>query len=507
MLRKNIMTLVVTKNEADANAGGLIVNDCTHSITDRNGELVWYLANVNWKLTQVRSSRSGAAVNKTTKSLGMRTAPARLEIRPMIYDLKLTPYGTITYLEESYTSIRDSIGQIVPLERDLAGNILWTAPNNDKFSESAGAFYNHDFKRLPNGNYMVLGNEEWRKLPGYHDTEAVKKKYGEIQTYGGQDYGRVEFGTVIEYDKKGNEVWSWNSNQYFDSDALKPIGNPKLNFLLRPHVNAFGVDRKNEFVYVGFRDVSRIVKIEKATGKVVDSWGTASPQTEAQQTVNFHHQHGANILDDGTIAIFNDNDFPGRDSVPGAIIFSQQPTDTGNIVWRFDYDFEKFNRRATRTGGNVDQLNNGNLLVCLGDIDKIMEVTRDKKIVWEAEIKANEKRSFSYFHRLYRSHYVSSLYPCYFIFETSRDTVKRKSADFNIRLFNKGSENDAYHVKIVSSSGTFSKQFSIDTLAPNRSTTFNIDAGKQLHNHEKIEITITSKTNPDFERKKWVTVQ
>ena len=49
LLSKDIMTLVVTKNDSNANAGGLIANDCTHTIVDRNGKLVWFLTKVNWR--------------------------------------------------------------------------------------------------------------------------------------------------------------------------------------------------------------------------------------------------------------------------------------------------------------------------------------------------------------------------------------------------------------------------------------------------------------------------
>jgi hypothetical protein len=104
------------------------------------------------------------------------------------------------------------------------------------------------------------------------------------------------------------------------------------------------------------------------------------------------------------------------------------------------------------------------------------------------------------------THYTSSLYPCYFTFETDADTVRKKTPSFNIRLFNKGSENDAYVIKISTISGSVHQQFTTDTLTPQRSVAFAINPGTHLHRHEKIEVTVASVTNPDLERKRWVFV-
>lgn len=492
-LLNNVMSINVTTNFAGANAGGLIVNDCTHTIVDREGKLVWYLANVNWHYSKLNEPVS---LNPTLPGRGtVNNTNHKFEVKPVIYDLKLTPYGTITDLEDSF-----------PLERDLNNNIIWKAPNDDRVSGMFYEYYNHDFKRLANGHYMVLGNQVWRLLPDYCDTAAIKKKYPEIKLFGGKQYARVDFGTIIEYDKNKNVVWSWKSQNYFDSDALKPItGDLRLHFELKPHINAFSVDRDNKFVYAGFRDASRIVKIEKATGNVVDSWG---PKTlaAAMHKVPIHGQHDANVLDNGNIAVFDNNDYPGRDSIPSVIIFSQQATDSGHIVWKYDCSLPPGQRRAKRTGGNVDQLKNGNFLVCMGDVDKISEITKDKRVVWQAEIKPNIKRSFDYVHRLYRAHYVSSLYPCYFTFQTDEDTVRKISSRFNIRVFNEGSENDAYSVKVISASGSVISQFTTDTVLPGRSETFAVDPHKHIRFHDKIEVTVSSQTNTDNERRGLVVV-
>jgi hypothetical protein len=487
ILEKKLVNLVVTKNDSASNAGGLLVIDATHSIVDRYGKLVWYLPKINWH----------SELGTTTKIVNRQSVKTITRATtPVIFDLRLTSAGTITYLSDSNAQ-----------ECNLDGRLLWKAPNDGKVSGFEGEHYNHDFKRLSNGDYMVLGNELWHPLqPQDYDTTRGHRKFADRRYFNGREYAKVEAGTVIEYDKQGNVVWNWNSYNYLEYDPLRPkIRNQHIEYPLKAHINAFSVDKKNEFVYVGFRDICRIVKVEKSTGKVVDSWGLRLYFGGANHPVGLHQQHDANILDDGNIAVFNSNDYPGADSIPAAVIISQQPADSNNIIWQFNCRLDSPERQESRNGGNVDQLKNGNLLVCTGTTDRIFEVTKDKNVVWQAELIGVIKDSITYLHRLYRAHYTSSLYPCYFVFETDLDTVTKKSPGFNIRVFNKGSENDLYDIKIVA--GSFIKQFITDTIAPGRSSTYAISSIKNLSKDDRIELCISSQTNPEFVRKSWITVQ
>jgi len=469
LLYKNLVNLVITKNDSDANAGGLILNDCTHSITDRNGNLVWFLQKVDWHLTFAKKN---------------------MEVKPQIFDLRLTPYGTITYLADS-----------APQECDLSGKKLWKAPNDNKVSGRGGEGYNHDFKRLPNGHYMVLGNETWRKLPPYNDTGVIRRKYSTRRVFDGAEFASVEFATVMEYDKKGKLVWSWNSQNYLDPDPLQPWRtNAQSDWDELAHVNAFSTDKNNEYVYVGFRNISRIVKVEKSTGKVVDSWGQQWPGGEARNKLPIHRQHDANYLDDSTLAVFNSNDYPGYDSFSRAIVFSTRHEDNGRIVWSFDCDFDSLDRHASRNGGNIDRLKNGNFLICMGNMNRIFEVTPGKKIVWAETIKTTGKIGDIYFHRLYRAHYVSSLYPCYFAFQTMEDTVQSGRPQVHIKIFNKGSESDSYHIKVSAVSGKYTQQFNTASFNPSNSATYEIQPDKPLARGDKIIVTVSSITNPDFVR-------
>ena len=476
LLSKNLVNLAVTQNDSNQTAGGLIMNDCTHSITDRQGNLVWYLPRVKWHVLPEKKN---------------------LNVKPQIFDLRYTPAGTITYLAEGHAT-----------EITVNGDTLFTAPDDGKVAGGNTESYNHDFKRTPWHTYMVLGQTMWRPLPPYKDTASVQKKYAARQWLNGKEYGAAEFGTVMEYDQKGKLLWSWNSTEYFDKNPLSPQpDSPAVNAELKPHINAFSVDRKNEYVYVGFRNVSRIVKVEKKTGKVVNSWGPKFPSGEAKQVLKLYQQHDATVLDDNSLAVFNNNDYPGTDSLPAAIVFYQQPQNGNYIKWQYTCRFDSIDKNANRNGGNVDLLKNGNYLICTGNMNKIIEVTPAKQIVWQAELITNGRIGQQFFHRLYRAHYISSLYPCYFTFQTNADTVAAKNTTFSLQLFNKGSEADSYLVKVKSATGGYAAQFSMVDIPAGKSAALLVKPGAQVTGPNKIIITVSSVTNPAFVRQETVVVE
>ncbi|MDB5283047.1 MAG: hypothetical protein JWO06_2122 [Bacteroidota bacterium] len=468
---QSIMSLHVLRNDT-SKTGGLIAMDCTHSVLDRTGKVIWYLPKINWRLTPVRK---------------------KFEMRPQILDMKITPYGTVTFLSDSDA-----------FESDLQGNIIWKAPNDGKISGNNNEAYNHDFKRLPNGNYMVLGVQQWKKLPTTYDSVLMNKKFPFRQVRNGKEYAKVEFGTVIEYNKRKEIVWSWNSDNYFDKDWRSPERDSS-DYELRAHMNAFSVDNKNEFVYGGFRDIDRIIKINKKTGQVVNSWGSKMPSGEAREPGYFHKQHDARILNDGTIAVFNNDNTP-VDSPSSVIIFSQPTANQkSEVKWQFVCSFDTMaGYRHGGNGGNVEELSNHHFLVCMGNGDRIFEITRDKQIVWDGIVESPESSTYLFTHRLYRAHYISSLYPCYFTCETNSDTVTQKTSAFTLKVFNEGTDDDSYLIKISSGKGAYQKQITTSVLHSNRSASFDVTPVKATSGPDKIQIVVQSKTNPDLERKIFV---
>ena len=224
-VNKKFCRVRILQNDSLANAGGLISLDMAHTVIDRQGNFVWFLP-----------PDSGTHEQRDT---------ARHPV-PVLNDLYITPFGTVT----SINGARDEAE-----ERDLRGKILWQAPPRSAFSEDSSNIdppydYHHCFKRLSSGNYVVMDRINVSKLvPG--DTMNVL----------------VASEILRELDAKGSLVWSWSSENYFDTAELKKMIRSEpdpavLNPTPGGHMNAFDVDEKNGFVYAGFRNVSRVIKID-----------------------------------------------------------------------------------------------------------------------------------------------------------------------------------------------------------------------------------------------------
>jgi hypothetical protein len=113
--------------------------DGNRVLYDMKGHPVWYLPNI-----------SGLVA-------------AHITIR----DLKLTCKGTITFIAGSTTN-----GKIC--EVNYNGDILWKGPDKGVVSKDDQENYHHQFTRLDNGHYMVLGSEQFSfHVPASPDSPAV----------------------------------------------------------------------------------------------------------------------------------------------------------------------------------------------------------------------------------------------------------------------------------------------------------------------------------------------
>lgn len=480
----------VIQNDSLKNALGLISIDAIRTIVDREGKPVLFVPFAH-------GFRENAAVD----------------------DLRLTKYGTLC-----------SLGGQNAIETDLAGNITWMTPlkTRNAATRDFGDFYNHDFKRLDNGNYMVIGGDyQWKTIPEYyyiydllHDKRGVKLpdsmacKNGTLYLQNGYTIKinndkrelYINMASICEYDKHDDLVWSWNPVNYIqDTDLFPPDRDWKLPIAAEePHVNGFSVDDKNEYVYVSFRNLSRVVKVDKKTGKVVDSWGAKMASGEARQGNGFFHlQHCPSILKNGNISVYDNGDTSVHKGFSTVTVFSQ-PTrlhHKSKIVWQFVCKFDTSSYGKSHRGGNVDQLYNDDFLVCQGAINRIFEVNHKKYVSWQGLVEKRNKNDTAWQPEpLYRAHYTSSLYPCYFTAQTDTNTFSGGEASFKLKIFNKGSEDDSYTVKISQGCSEEDMELKAGELRPGKSEGLNIRLPGPPQESENVVVTVTSNTNHDLQK-------
>ncbi len=451
----------VLKNDTAQNAGGLIALDMSGNIVDRNGNYVWFLPHGN------NNGNENMQGFVTLRNNSMR----------------LTAAGTITTITNRRA-----------MERDLAGNIIWQAPLQKAQGAKSSDIYNyhHCFKRLANNNYMTLDLEQ---LP------VSNAALGKTDT----GITLVPFDILNEFNATGKLVWSWHARPYFDSMPLYAHAGNKdatmFNNEPEAHMNAFEVDENGGYVYAGFRNINRVIKIEKSTGKVVCAWGdnmtwNGMPNGEGF----FFRQHGTTLLHDGSLAVFNNNANPattGEHSPASQVVIFTQPVDRvpSAIVWSFDCTFDSINNTAAKNG-NVDELKNGNLLVCMGAVNRVFEITRNKQIVWSAQIE-NRNAFDSSWQKFaeYRAHYTSSLYPCYFTIQTGKTALSKKQSSAQLKIFNDGTEADTYNIDITGVTGNYKKQITAGVLLAKNSISLSV-----LVPTGGARVTVTSINNPAFKR-------
>ncbi len=151
LVDKKLFHVKVLKNDTAKNAGGLIILDVPRTIVDRNGNCVWFLPPVISKISEHPAALS-AAFHQPGASGSNQTpmAPTANAVSTSTNDIRFTHTGTMTLL---------SAGQAE--ERNLKGEILWKAPDlsdpdSDDNDNIKHLDYHHCFRKLANGNYMVI---------------------------------------------------------------------------------------------------------------------------------------------------------------------------------------------------------------------------------------------------------------------------------------------------------------------------------------------------------------
>lgn len=430
--------LRVNVNDVNNNMGGLITFDYHTMIFDRGGNPVWFLPD------------------------DPKTEYSRFD---KVRDLRVTNSGTITFITN-----RNAF-EIMP-----DGRISWRAPTA---GPNSLAPLHHGIERLPNGNLMTLGNHAVR-MPVPFDTAIIA----------------VDFGVIVEYDRKGKIVWKWDSYSYLRPAEIEFRKQENGQWMSSSHMNAFRQVSEGgvEYVYAGFRDLNRIIKIEKSSGKVVEVYGRR--MNSGYGWINpgfFNAQHDVTVLSDGNIAVFNNDSISKEGVVSSLVIFSPaKPGQESRVVYRFACDFDKATNGKSEKCGSVDELPNKNLLVNFGTINRCIEITRDGKIVWDAFSEAFAADSNIWRPAgQYRSHYSSSLYPCYF----TANIVENSNKAVTMNIWNEGTETDTYLIEYKS--GDVWVKVASNEITPGKRTTCIIPKLKAV---PFTQVRVISAANPDFIR-------
>ena len=329
-----------------------------------------------------------------------------------IRDLKITNNGTITFL----------VAGIDAYEVDYNCNVLWKTPNTGLISGDSCEHYNHELTKLNNGHYMVLGTElTWSDPNGPALSRAPKQMRTQnpppipIPVPAGEQDDRsinktpkgprllnhrAVFGTILEYDKKGNLLWSWKSSSFFQKSDLEYYPNKLIRPMHDIHQNSFTFDEKNKVIYLSYKNIHRILKLKYPDGTVIRSYGeTYVPGMQQSAVGSYCFQHSVKLSDNGDFYLFNNNSCH-RECTPEIMVL-REPAPNENypsIVWNYEFPVaplasaqgnissQPHNGNGESTvGGNVIELPDRSMFASLcTPYSDLFIVSRDKQILWHA---------------------------------------------------------------------------------------------------------------------------
>lgn len=377
---------------------GIIWCDFSHCAFDRKGNIVWFMPTENSEYKETSRVR----------------------------DIRFQKDGTLTFIKNPDA-----------LHTSLDIQTIWKAPLTGENSEKYKTGYHHSFEKLNNGNYMVLAYD-FVELEKIDKTDTLVNK--------------VELVNLIEFNHKHEIVWIWEMREQFPLDILAI---PKENGrgIINAHCNAFSIDKENKYIYIGFRDISRIIKIEKSTKKIVASFGKKLNESDSlvTQTDLFSFPHDAKILSNNQIMVLNNNDF-FAEKISSIEVFEQTKNKQANIkpVWDFKFNFDTLNSGKSLKLGNVKLLDNGNYLINEGSSNRIVEITKNKKILWDMMLYRYDLEKKKWTNAgPYRIDYSSSLYPYYYTLSTAKNSQKKTT----FTIFNEGDYEDSYICELFDESG------------------------------------------------------
>ncbi|MCA9496855.1 MAG: aryl-sulfate sulfotransferase [Nanoarchaeota archaeon] len=296
---------------------------------------------------------------------------------------------------------------------DIDGKIIKTFPTKYiNIIHKKNIIGQSDYEKSPWGIWDKNNKLIWKKNNTIHHDIFITKKNTiitlEKET---QEYKKrnVEFDTIVEYDlngKKIEEISIWKQIKEFQKYHKNfPLDLPKIPLIPLTakikekspwggnydyyHANSIQIIPKNKSgindkrfqegnIIISFRHGSLIYILDKKTKNIVWNLG----QNDIKNKIE--GQHGAQILENGNLLIFDNGRYRGWSRV-----IELNPINL-EIIWEY-----KANNFFTVAQGYAQRLENGNTLITESEKGRVIEVTKEKEIVWEFyhNEKQNKKNS------------------------------------------------------------------------------------------------------------------
>jgi hypothetical protein len=235
----------------------------------------------------------------------------------------------------------------------------------------------HDFRILPNGNYLMLVYEyvPW-------DMSLVVK--------GGNPNATLMGAVIQELDINKKCIFQWRSLDHIDiTETEDNLLNAAIDLV---HVNSFELDTDGNLI-VSLASSCEIIKIDMVTGNILWRFGgqksdfAISGEHEENKPLYFSLQHDVKRLENGNF-LFYDNGLNKEPSYSRAVEYSlDEENKKANLVWEYRRkpDISSF------AMGSIQRFPNGNTLIdwgiiFSGEYRSLTEINPDKSLAFELSL-------------------------------------------------------------------------------------------------------------------------
>ena len=355
-------------------------------------------------------------------------------------------------------------------EIDLNGNIVFETPD--------GNSVHHDFKKTSNNTYFLISATVEDQ---YCPEECNDMLPDEIPWQG--DIFR-------ELDQDGNEIWSWNTFDYYDLTEYNPYyvetytGDYEMDWT---HSNSVFFDENAGSVFVSVRNLSRITKIDYASKDLIWNMGQTDFMNDIyfEEDLNFSQQHSVQVLDNGNLLFFDNHRYLIPELSRCLEISYDESDYSVEIIWEHVLPEDLF----SGSRGECDRLDNGNTLITAGRTGHTLEVTPENDVVWQLEV-----NNMGFDVAMYRSSRIPNLHPIAFSLGISEYTgdvgeafVEPVNGLITANIYNAGWGTGWYIYGLQNESGTYILSDSI-YVQPLEDAHFDIDVSGLPSSIYRLEV-------------------
>lgn len=220
---------------------------------------------------------------------------------------------------------------------------------------------NHEFRILPNGNYLLLGKEE---------TEMDLSAFPIFLHRGirGSRHAKVITGVVQELNAKKELVYEWRSKAYFDIQKADTFFLNDTLLVDMTHFNSVAVTPDSNWL-ISVRYYNEVIKVNKQNGSIIWRLGGQNNQFSLQRdSVFFLAQHDAREIKPGIISLFDNGYAPAQKKHATRAVEYKLDTVRKTVTLTWSYTFS--DNLITEFAGSSQKLPNGNRVINYGKIAK-----------------------------------------------------------------------------------------------------------------------------------------